>query len=241
MRGVKRIFALVTARGGSKGLSGKNVRLLAGRPLIAWSIKAALECPVVERVVVSTDDPVIAEAAKSAGAEVPFLRPEQLARDDTPHLAVVDHAMEWLDRHDAYCPERVLLMQPTSPFRTAVDITNAAALAASTGAPAVVGVCEAHPHPLKTYTLAPDGTLLPFVEHGIGYLRRQALPTAYADNGAIYLNSVESLRRDRTFIPAGAVPYPMPPERSVDIDSAFDFRFAEFLMNDSGRTGGLAS
>lgn len=227
------VLALVTARGGSKGLPGKNLRPLAGKPLIVWTIEAALGSAGIDRVLVSTDDAEIARVSGLAGAEVPFLRPPELARDDSPHIDVVEHAMWWLDGHAGPPPAYLLLLQPTSPLRTTADIDAALAIARETGAPAVVGVTEPQPHPLKTYRLAADGTLAPFVESDIAYKRRQDLPPALAENGAIYLNRCDALRSLRTFVPPGTRPYLMPPERSVDIDSPLDFALAEFLLGTS--------
>lgn len=221
---------MVTARGGSKGLPGKNVRSLAGKPLIVWSIEAALGSVGVSRVLVSTDDPEIAEIARVAGAEVPFLRPPELSRDESPHIDVVEHAIHWLEADVGSAPEYLLLLQPTSPLRTTGDIDASLEIARDGGAPAVVGVTEPHPHPLKTYRVVADGSLVPFIESPIAYKRRQDLPVALAENGAIYLNRCDSLLALRTFVPPGARPYVMPPERSVDIDSPLDFALAELIL-----------
>lgn len=224
------VVALVTARGGSKGLPGKNLRLLGGRPLIAWSIEAARASRSVGRVIVSTDDPAIASAARAAGAEAPFLRPADISGDDSPHILASEHAARWLEEQEGFRPEFFLLLQPTSPFRTGADIDAAVGLAREKNAVAVVSVCEAKPHPGKTFGLAADGTLTPFLADGPAYRRRQDLPAALAENGAIYLNRREALLRDRNFIPPGAVPYLMPAERSLDIDSAWDFELAELMV-----------
>jgi CMP-N,N'-diacetyllegionaminic acid synthase len=224
------IIALITARGGSKALPGKNLRLLGGKPLIVWSIEAARQSRSVARVVVSTDDEAIAEVSRAAGAEVPFLRPAEISRDDSPHIAASDHALHWLEAHGGAQPDYVLLLQPTSPFRTSADIEAAIALAREKNAVAVVSVCEAKPHPCKTYGLTAEGTLADFVPCDVPYRRRQDLPPAFHDNGAIYLNRRESLLRDRTHIPPGTVPYVMPPERSLDIDTAWDLALAELVI-----------
>ena len=224
------IIALITARGGSKGLPGKNVRPVGGKPLIAWTIEAALGSAAIKRVIISTDDEEIARVSREAGAEVPFLRPAEIARDDSPHILTSEHAIRWLDQHGHERPDYLMLLQPTSPFRTTADVDAAIALARQHDAIAVVSVSEAKPHPYKTYGLTPAGTLTTFVPCDIPYRRRQDLPPAFTDNGALYLNRTESLLRDRTYIPADTVPYLMPPERSLDIDSAWDLLIADLLL-----------
>jgi CMP-N-acetylneuraminic acid synthetase len=227
-------IALITARGGSKGLVGKNITLLAGKPLITWSIEAALASRAIERVVVSTDDEEIARISRTAGAYVPFLRPPEISRDDSPHILASEHAIRWLDKNERIRPDYMILLQPTSPLRTTADIDAAVALARQHEAVAVVSVSEAKPHPYKTYGLTPAGTLRAFVPCDISYRRRQDLPPAFSDNGALYLNRTDSLLRDRTYIPAGTVPYVMPPERSLDIDSAWDLFVADLIIRNAG-------
>jgi CMP-N-acetylneuraminic acid synthetase len=234
---VPEIIALITARGASKGLPGKNIKVLAGKPLITWTIETALQSKFSRRVLVSTDDEGIASVSRAAGAEVPFLRPAELARDDSPHILSSLHAIEWFQRMGQPLPEYLLLLQPTSPLRTTDDIDGAIELAWSKDAMAVVSVCEARPHPQKTYRLLSDGTLADFMPCDVPYRRRQDLPAAYAENGAIYLNRCESLLRDRTYIPPGTLPYLMPPERSLDIDSAWDFAIAEFILSSRSAAG----
>lgn len=229
------VLALITARGGSKGLPGKNIRTLAGKPMIAWSIEAARASGVVDRVVVSTDDAEIARVARDWGAEVPFLRPAELAGDNAAHVPVVLHALDWLAGHDGYRPELVLLLQPTSPLRTAVDIRDAVSLYRKNRPQAVVGVCEPSHHPWLIKTEDEEGWLKDFVVKPAGYLPRQKLPNVYAVNGALYLISVEALRELETFTPPHTLPLVMPAERSVDIDTEHDLRLAEFLLREHER------
>ncbi|NJK91162.1 MAG: acylneuraminate cytidylyltransferase family protein [Blastochloris sp.] len=223
------MIALITARGGSKGLPGKNIRPLAGKPLLAWSIETARQSPSVERVIVSTDDAEIARLAQAFGAETPFLRPPELAGDQSTHIEVVLHAIDSLEKN-GQLSDRILLLQPTCPLRTVADIEAAAALQKNKGCPAVVGVCEAQSHPYLVWKESSAG-LIPFIEHGIKYLRRQDLPKAYQINGALYVNSVASLRETRTFVPPGTEPYMMPQLRSVDIDTMKDFSLAEAILS----------
>src|SRR5262245_38953077 len=154
-----RVLAIIPARAGSKTVPGKNLAPLVGTPLLAHSIAAARSARGVERVVVSTDGPEIVAAARRWGAEAPFLRPAELAQDDSPTIAAVLHAVQWLEEHEGYRPDYVLLLQPTSPLRTAGDIEAATALAVARDADTVVSVCEMKPHPFWAMRLSKDGSL----------------------------------------------------------------------------------
>jgi CMP-N-acetylneuraminic acid synthetase len=227
------VVALVTARGGSKGIPGKNLVPIGGRPLIAWSIQAARDSALVRRVIVSTDDEAIAAAARVAGAEVPFKRPAELAQDTSSHISVVLHALDWLEAAEGRLPDYLLLLQPTSPLRTAEDVDAAITLAGQTGAASVVSVCPAHTHPYLAKSVSAAGRLTDFLTiDRRAYLRRQDLPPAYALNGAIYLTRPATLRQERTFLPADTVPYVMPVERSLDVDTRWDLALLRLLMED---------
>lgn len=221
-----RILALIPARGGSKGLPGKNIRLLAGKPLIAWSIEAALASRYLSRVVVSSEDETILDRARAYGAETPFVRPESLARDDTPGIDVVLHALDALPGFDW-----VVLLQPTSPLRTTGDIDASIQRCLESGAPACVSVCEADASPWWMFSLDGDGRMRSFLPPEQRPARRQDLPALYALNGAVYVARVDWLRQTRSFLTEETVAYVMPPERSVDIDTAFDLRLAECLVS----------
>lgn len=220
----ERILGLVPARGGSKGISRKNVKLLGGKPLIAWTIEAALRSNWLDEVVVSTEDTEIGRIATELGASVPFVRPLALADDATPGIEPVLHALTELPAFDA-----VVLLQPTSPFRTTTDIDACIELALRSGAPAVVSVCEATTHPYWTFRVGADDRLLPFIESPL-VARRQELPPAYALNGAIYYARTEWLHRHRAFITTETLAYVMPDDRSLDIDTADDWRLAEIRL-----------
>jgi CMP-N-acetylneuraminic acid synthetase len=203
---------------------------VAGKPLIAWTIEAALHSKHLARAIVSTDDARIAEVARRWGAEVPFVRPAHLAADDSGHLDVVIHAAHWLEQQGAG-PDRILTLQPTSPLRTHHDIDAAVQLARSTGAEAVVSVCRAEYHPLLSMSLDEQGRLRPLIDAQPAYPRRQDLPAAFTLNGAIYLNSLRSLRETRTLCPSGAVPYVMPASRSLDVDTPWDLQLADLILS----------
>jgi CMP-N,N'-diacetyllegionaminic acid synthase len=227
------ILALITARGGSKGLPQKNLRPLAGKPLIAWTIEVALASRGLRRVIVSTDDEEIARVSQQWGAEVPFVRPRELAQDNSDHIAVVEHSIHWLDEHEKTFPEFIMLLQPTSPLRTVEDIETSIKIAQMNDAIAVVSVCEMKSHPYLSKRILDDGRLVDFIPFNGKDFRRQVLPTVYAPNGAIYLNRCQSLFRERTFIPQGTYAYVMPPERSLDIDSPWDFHLVELILRRS--------
>jgi CMP-N,N'-diacetyllegionaminic acid synthase len=228
---------LITARGGSVGIPGKNLKLLGGKPLIAWTIEAARASRGLRRVIMSTDDQVIADVAKQYGAEVPFLRPAELARENSTHVSVAEHALDWLDKHENDRPGYLMLLQPTSPLRTAGDIDNAVEIAETRNADFVVSITEATTHPILTRTIGQDGMLWDFIpSHGLDDLRRQNLPPAYVLNGAIYLVRREVFLTQRTFHPPRAYPCIMPQERSVDIDTAWDLKVAELVIQQQNET-----
>lgn len=226
------VLALITARGGSKGIPRKNIVPLAGKPLIAWTIEAARKSPSVDRVVVSTDDPGIAEIARQCGAETPFLRPAELARDDSSHIDTVIHGVRWLGEQQGYTPDYVLLLQPTSPLRTSDDIDAAVALAIAKRADAVVSVCLSPAHPYLMRRVEADGKLREYEPRPSGYLRRQVLPPVYVENGAIYLADREALLRDRSWYSNNTYAYIMPAERSIDVDTMWDLKLAAWLLTE---------
>jgi CMP-N,N'-diacetyllegionaminic acid synthase len=221
------LLALIPARGGSKGIPRKNIRLFCGKPLIQWSIEQALQAPAVDRVVVSTDDPEIAQCARAYGADVPFLRPEELASDTASGIAPVLHALDQL-------PEvsDVLLLQPTSPLRRSEDISAIIDLYLSSGSNVVVSVTSTNKHPAWTFTLSETQVLQPFLMRSNSSCRQQ-LPPAYVLNGSLYLASRSFLQRERSFLTANTIGYVMPPEYSVDIDTLLDWQYGEFLMQNS--------
>jgi CMP-N,N'-diacetyllegionaminic acid synthase len=227
-----KVYALITARAGSKGVPSKNTRQLGSKPLLLWTIEAARQSSGINRILLSTEEDSIAQIGRNAGIEVPFLRPAELARDGSSHVEVVLHALAWLKNHEDQSPDYILLLQPTSPFRTADDIDNAIMLAKQTpNAPAVISVSECgHFHPYYALKLRDDGTLQYCVPSDFSERRRQEVPMAYAANGAIYLNRVDAFLNKPTFIPTGTLPYVMPAERSIDIDTSWDLHIAELLV-----------
>ena len=225
------IVAVIPARGGSKGVPRKNVKLLAGEPLIGWTIAAALATRDVVRVIVSTEDPEIAEVARRCGADVPFVRPLELALDTATSIDVAVHALDWMQQTEHGEPAIVLWLQPTSPLRTTDDIAAAIALQQRTSAAAVVSVCAAAHPPQWLKRLGPRGELLPW-QPGPEPERRQDTASLYQLNGAIYLVQTTALRQQRTFAPEGTLAYVMPMDRSLDIDTPWDFYLAELILQD---------
>lgn len=207
----------------------KNIKMIAGKPMIAWTIEAAKAAKRLDRIIVSTDDIEIAQVAREWGAEVPFLRPADLARDTSSQFAVMIHCLEWLESSGSD-PEYLFLLQPTSPLRTSRDIDGAVLLAHERNADAVVGLSLMDRHPCLAMRIHPDGSMESYSNTEPPYIRRQDVAEAYAINGAVYVNKCASLRRDRTLFPAGTLAFVMPAERAVDIDTPLNFLVAEQLL-----------
>lgn len=231
----KEILAIIPARGGSKGLPGKNVKKICGRPLIAWSIKEAKDCDCIDRIVVSTDDSQIAQFAEEYGAEVPFIRPAELASDTASMIEVILHALTWFKKYERYQPEYILLLQPTSPLRLAKDIDGGVRTLMEENASAVVSVCETDHHPWWSNIVPESGSMKDFFPSEILNKRRQELPVFYRLNGAMYLAEVNYLHKHHGFFGPATFAYKMPKERSIDIDSAIDFKLASLLMAEQSR------
>lgn len=228
-------IATICARGGSKGLPGKNLRPLAGKPLIVHTIEQALACRAIEGVFVSTDDPAIAEVARAAGAQVPYLRPAELATDEAPKLPAIEHLVAHLERKGLGV-QAVVDLQPTSPLRTPQDID--AALAASGDADLVVSVSEPSHNPY--YTLAEcDAQGRLHLSKPSTFARRQDAPAVWGLNGAIYVWRRAALPKAiaQGFWSVSVQPYVMPRSRSVDIDDLEDFELAQWLMQRTPSTG----
>ncbi|MDE2254336.1 MAG: acylneuraminate cytidylyltransferase family protein [Betaproteobacteria bacterium] len=222
-------IATICARGGSKGLPGKNIRPFAGQPLIVHSIAFARAHPAINAVYVSTDDPTIAEIAAQAGAIVPFLRPAELARDDTPKLPVIDHLVRHLEAQGAEIT-RIVDLQPTSPLRAPEDLDGCLALACSSGAELVLSAFDSGFNPyFNLVEQTPDGCVR--ISKGDGLAARQAAPQVWALNGSIYVWQRGALRHAAAngLWSVRVAAHIMPSSRSVDIDTADDFALAEWL------------
>lgn len=225
----KKILSLIPARGGSKGLARKNLRLLCGKPLVAWTIEEALKSNYIDKVVVTTDDKRIASVAKRYGAEVPFMRPKHLAGDTAKMYDAILHALNFFGRAKEDF-DILLLLQPTSPLRNAGDIDKAIELLFSRNAGAIVSVCRVKHHPLRSNTLPQDGCMKGFVRCNTMHQNRQDLPEYYRLNGALYLAHLSYFKKRKDFFGSRTFAYLMPFERSVDIDNQIDMQLAEILM-----------
>lgn len=224
-----KILAVILARGGSKRLPNKNILALGGKPLIEWSIRTAQEFPDLCDVLVSTDDKAIADVGKKAGALVPWLRPAALASDTATSVDAVLHALDWYESERGGV-DGLLLLQPTSPFRSPETVQRGIELFAESKR-AVVGVTPAPSHPLWALKIT-DGGLSPWLDEGGLHLRSQDLPPAYAVTGSLYLVRPEDLRLHRTFFTPDALPLVIESWReTIDIDTAEDFALAETLLS----------
>lgn len=230
------VLGLITARGGSKGIPRKNLAPLCGRPLLAYTCDAARASRRLDRVVLTTDDPEIAEVGRGCGVEAPFLRPVELASDTASSVDVALHAVGWLEREQSWTADVVVILQPTSPLRTGRHIDEALGLLEQSGADTVVSVIEV-PHnfsPHKLMRLEND-RLVGIRESEAGAMpsRRQDVPRLYARNGpAVLAVRVAGLRQRRAFYGGRVAPLFMSPADSVDIDGPFDLHIAEMLLRE---------
>lgn len=235
---IMKILGVITARGGSKGIPGKNIKLLCGKPLIWYTIDAAKKSGVFDRIILSTDDKKIAEVAKSYGVEVPFMRPQELAEDKTPHLPVLQHAVKFLEEKESYKPDCVMILQPTAPLRQSFHIVESVDLLKNSGADSVVGVTElpTHYYPYWAVTASDNGWASLFVGAPIRERipRRQEFPKkVYAHNGSIYLFKTGLLFGERPSLYGDKVKlYPMDEKHNINIDEPRDWFLAELALRD---------
>ena len=231
------ILALIPARGGSKGLPGKNIKSLGGFPLIGYSIAAALNAKLVSRTVVTTDDPEIADKARDYGAEVPFLRPAEFAQDDTLDLPVFQHALNWFSDHEDYSPDIVVQLRPTSPFRPPELIDEAIQLLIDhPGASSIRGVVPSKENPFKMWMIKPDGKMIPLLETEFEEpfnMPRQELPSSYWQTGHIDVIRAETIING-SMSGQEIYSYIIDPLFSVDLDNLQDWQRAEMRLKSLG-------
>jgi CMP-N-acetylneuraminic acid synthetase len=224
------VLAIVPARGGSKGVPGKNLRPLAGRTLLDYTAAAARQSGVIDRVVLTTDDAAVADAGRAAGLEVPFMRPAALAQDDTPMLPVLKHAIGALIS-DGWTPELVVLLQPTSPLRTPAHVRAAVDLLRSSGADSVVTVVEVPKHLSPDYVMKiEDGVLRPFLPEGARISRRQDVRPAYSRDGTVYAFRRDTVERFDSIYGDDCRPLVIDAAESLSIDTPEDWAAAERLL-----------
>lgn len=228
------ILGLITARGGSKSIPHKNITPLAGKPLLAYTCQAALASRYITRVVLSTDDEAIAAVGRDCGVEVPFMRPPELAQDETPSLVVAQHAIRWLIEQ-GWNTDVLVLLQPTSPLRQALHIDECIELKLANDVDTVVSVIEV-PHRFSPYAIMKeqDGFLVDYTstdELSFNRYRRQELPKLYARNGPAVLVSREHvIMNQNTFYGAKVMPYLMNMSDSIDIDTMLDLELAGWFL-----------
>lgn len=227
-----RVLAVIPARGGSKGVPRKNIREVDGKPLIAYTIETALQARhLFHRIIVSTDDIEIADTARRFGAEVPFMRPPELATDTARTIPVLQHAVRFVEEQDGVEMDWLCLLQPTEPFRTVADLEAALQMAARGGCDSVISVVQVFAvHPILMKRIEND-TLLPYcIEEPEGTRRQDYSPAAYMRNGAMYLTRRDVLVNQGSIWGRVIRPYVMPPERSVSVDNELDLKLVELLI-----------
>ncbi len=224
------VVALICARGGSKGVPGKNIRPLGGRPLMAWAVDQALAVERIERVIVSTDSPEIADVARAAGADVPFLRPAELARDDSSEWLVWRHALDFMKARDGEYPDVLIVVPATAPLRSVSDLERCLDEFALGGADIIITVSDAHRSPyFNMVKLGPDGAVS-LVIPGATIDRRQDVPVVYDMTTVAYVAKPETIMTRNGIFDARVRSVYVPAERALDIDTLLDFRIAECLM-----------
>lgn len=232
----REVLAIIPARGGSKSIPRKNIRNFAGYPLIAYSIAAGKAAKNVTRLLVSTDDEEIASIAKDYGAEIPFLRPTELSKDDTPDLPVFQHALSWLEENEGYHPDILVQLRPTSPLRRTIHIDHAVQrLLEHPEADSVRTVCVPFQNPYKMWRIGEDGflhTLLTFDMPEPYNLPRQALPDVYWQTGYVDAAWTDTIQGKNSMTGDNILPLIIGAEEWIDIDSPDDWRRAERLLED---------
>lgn len=230
----KKILAIIPARAGSKRLPGKNSKILCGKPLVQWTIEAALQCPLITDVLVSTDSQEIFDIAKQSGAQVPFLRPPEIANDTATAIDVVKHTLGYLAQQQKVY-DYIVWLQPTSPLRSTKNIIEAINKLEEKSALGVISVCECDHSPLWSNTLDDSERMEHFLTDFLkSNPRSQSLPAYYRLNGAIYIAQVDELVRQGTFFLEDKLyAYVMDSEASVDIDHRLDFKLAELLLTEA--------
>jgi CMP-N-acetylneuraminic acid synthetase len=229
-----KVLGIIPARGGSKGVPRKNIALLGGRPLLAYTASSALAAKGLDRVVLSTDNEEIAEIGRNLGLETPFIRPAELARDDTPTLQVLQHVVQELDNNgNEY--DVIVTLQPTAPFRQASDIDGALDLLNETGADSVVSLVDmGGVHPFKVKNIDGDGWVTePSFARGMGHRARQTLPRFWLLEGSIYVTRRDVLMEENRILGEKTQAWLVPRERSVNIDTPFDLWLAERMLEDN--------
>jgi CMP-N,N'-diacetyllegionaminic acid synthase len=226
----KKILAIIPARGQSKRLPRKNILPLGGKPLIAWTTETALSSDYIDKVIVSTEDHEIAEVALKYGADIPFVRPKNLATDSSSSIDVVIDVIEKLENIGEFY-HYIILLQPTSPLRTLENINESIELLESSKSDAVISVCEAQHSPLWSNIISEGGDMSNFLDKSILNKRSQDLEQYYRINGAIYICDIDRIKSEKKLFVNKSIAYKMSQKQSIDIDTEFDLQQAEFFLN----------
>lgn len=227
----KRILAVIPARGGSKGIPRKNIKELNGKPLIGYAIEEASKSKYIDKLIVSTEDKEIAQVSKQLGAEIPFLRPMELAADDTPGIKPILHAVNWFNEKGCTF-DYIICLQCTSPFRKVEQIDEAIEKLVNEDVDSIVSICESEVSPFWMKRIE-NGIMKDFLSDIQFYPRRQDTPKIYRLNGAIYIAKLEILLKNKNWYTKNTLAYVMDRKSSIDIDDMIDFKFAEFLMKEN--------
>lgn len=232
----KSVIAVIPARGGSKGLPGKNIKILCGKPLIAWTIEAALSSQFIDEVMVSTDSEEIASISKKFGAKIPFIRPANLARDLTSSYDVIEHALFFYEEELKRKFDYIIMLEPTSPLRDQHDIDAAfKQLMADESAEAIVGVSKTESqNPAFLVFLDEKDHLIGYENKDMPVQRRQDIRDVYFFEGSVYISVVQTLLRKKTFYHEGTLGFVVPKWKSPEIDDSDDFVIVEALMKHKG-------
>ena len=228
----EKILAIIPARGGSKGLPGKNIRLLAGLPLIVHSIALARMCPEITNTIISTDSDEIATVTRNFGAEVPFMRPPELAQDNTPMWPVLRHALQTVELIEKHEYDFLILLDPTSPGRLPKDVTSALEkLRATPEAAGIIAVSEPEFNPIWHCVIERDGWMTDLIQDARQFNRRQDVPTVYRINGSLYIWRADFVRNEsQGWRQAHHLIYEMPEARAIHIDDANEFEKTDLLI-----------
>jgi CMP-N-acetylneuraminic acid synthetase len=223
----RRVLGIIPARGGSKGIPKKNIRILGGRPLLAYTVEVAKKAEIFDRIILSTDCEEIAEVGKILGIEVPFLRPKELSNDETPTLPVIQHAVKFCLR-EGWCPDFICILQPTAPFRNIQDLVNGYQLIVSTECDSVVSIEEVPEHYLPHFVMRiQDGKLIHFLADGAKVTRRQDAVKAYTRSGCFYFTKANVLMSGNSIYGTDCRPIIVNNDYSVNLDAMDDWYKAE--------------
>lgn len=229
----RKVLAVIPARSGSKGLLGKNIRPIAGKPLLAWSIESAKKSSLIDQIIVSTDSHEYKDIAESYGAKVPFIRPQSLSTDIASSVDVILHALDYANAHENQF-SIVVMLEPTSPLRLVDDIDRAISIVASNKAKSAVGICHAEScHPSFLFKSLSNGLITPYTGLQPNNLRRQDISPVYFLEGSVYASDVPTLYKHRAFYHDETAGVEIPYERSFEIDTETDFKIVELFLSAS--------